>query len=364
MSTGDEPVLINAVLAATEPLTGLTLAELGASVQCLDTPDGYDLSVRLGFPVERHQHLLEPHLRQHLAESGCRLPGRIQFGWQVEAQGGHRVAPLPGVANVIAVASGKGGVGKSTVAVNLALALVAEGARVGLLDADIYGPSQPLLLGLAGQRPQGGDPGKVLPVSRGGLAMMSIGLLVGEDQPMAWRGPMATQALVQLLGDTQWGELDYLFVDMPPGTGDIQLTLSQRVPLSGAVIVTTPQEMSLLDARRGLQMFRKVEVPVLGVIENMSYHACPACGHREALFGSEGGRRVAERYAAPLLGELPLDARVRAGSDEGQPVVLALPDSELARGYRHAALATVAQLAARHVAQPGAFPKITVGDDE
>ena len=364
MSNGDEPVLINAALATTEPVTGLTLAQLGAEVQQVSAPGGYDLSIRLGFPVDRHRDALEAALRQHLAEVGCPLPGKVGIAWRVQGQASTRAAPLPGVANVIAVASGKGGVGKSTVAVNLALALVAEGARVGLLDADIYGPSQPLLLGLSGQRPQAGGPGKVLPMSRGGLAMMSIGLLVGEDQPMAWRGPMATQALVQLLGDTQWGELDYLFVDMPPGTGDIQLTLSQRVPLSGAIIVTTPQEMSLLDARRGLQMFRKVEVPVLGVIENMSYHACPACGHREALFGSEGGRQVAERYAVPLLGELPLDARVRAGSDQGQPVVLALPDSDLARGYRHAALAAVAQLAARQAAQPGSFPKITVGDDE
>lgn len=364
MSTGDEPVLINAVLSAREPVTGLALAALGAEVRLTRIGAGYDLSILVGFPVERHREALEASLRQQLAQAGYEAPGKVQFGWRVQALGNARVAPLPGVANVIAVASGKGGVGKSTVAVNLALALVAEGARVGLLDADIYGPSQPLLLGVVGHRPQAGDPGKVLPVSRGGLVMMSIGLLVGEDQPMAWRGPMATQALVQLLGDTQWGQLDYLLVDMPPGTGDIQLTLSQRVPLSGAIIVTTPQEMSLLDARRGLQMFRKVEVPVLGVIENMSYHACPSCGHREALFGSEGGRRVAERYSAPLLGELPLDARVRAGSDQGQPVVLALPDSDLAQGYRHAALAAVAQLAARHVAQPGAFPKITVGDDE
>ncbi len=234
----------------------------------------------------------------------------------------------------MAVASGKGGVGKSTTAANLALAWAAQGARVGLLDADIYGPSQPQMMGISGAKPQTTDGKHIMPLRAHGVEVMSIGFLIDAEQPMAWRGPMVTQALTQLLGDTTWGELDYLVVDMPPGTGDIQLTLAQRVPVSGAIIVTTPQDIALLDARKGLKMFEKVEVRVLGVVENMSVHVCSNCGHAEHIFGSGGGARMAEQYGVQLLGELPLDIRIREEADGGSPTVVADPGSERARAYR------------------------------
>ena len=233
--------------------------------------------------------------------------------------------PLANVKNIVAVASGKGGVGKSTTAANLALAWAAQGARVGLLDADIYGPSQPQMMGLAGVKPQSADGKHITPLRAHGVEVMSIGFMIDPEQPMAWRGPMVTQALTQLLGDTDWGELDYLVVDMPPGTGDIQLTLAQRVPVSGAIIVTTPQDIALLDARKGLKMFEKVEVRVLGVVENMSVHVCSHCGHVEHIFGSGGGARMAQQYGVQLLGELPLDIRIREEADGGSPTVVAEP---------------------------------------
>jgi ATP-binding protein involved in chromosome partitioning len=267
--------------------------------------------------------------------------------------------PLPGIRNVLAVASGKGGVGKSTVAVNLALGLALDGARVGLLDADIYGPSQPRMLGLSGERPSSRDGKRLEPPQAHGVRAMSIGFLIEEEQPMVWRGPMVTQALTQLLGDTNWGELDYLIVDMPPGTGDIQLTLSQRVPLSGAVIVTTPQDIALLDARKGLRMFQKVSVPVLGIVENMSTHVCSRCGHAEPVFGEGGGRRMAEEYGVRLLGQLPLDIRIREQTDGGRPTVVAEPDSPLGRAWRDLARRTAARLSLSGTGA-SAFPSITV----
>ncbi len=234
---------------------------------------------------------------------------------------------------MVAVASGKGGVGKSTTAANLALAWAAQGAKVGLLDADIYGPSQPLMMGLTGAKPVSTDGKHMAPLRAHGVEVMSIGFMIDPEQPMAWRGPMVTSALTQLLGDTTWGDLDYLVVDMPPGTGDIQLTLAQRVPVSGAVIVTTPQDIALLDARKGLKMFEKVEVRVLGVVENMSVHICTQCGHVEHVFGSGGGARMAAQYGVELLGELPLDIRIREDADGGSPTVVAEPASERARAY-------------------------------
>ncbi len=243
-----------------------------------------------------------------------------------------QLKPLTGIKNIVAVASGKGGVGKSTVAVNLALAWAAQGARVGLLDADIYGPSQPLMLGLEGQRPNSPDGKTLIPLKAHGISAMSIGFLIDAEQPMVWRGPMVTQALTQLLSETQWGELDYLVVDMPPGTGDIQLTLAQRVPVSGAVIVTTPQDIALADARKGLKMFEKVSVPVLGIVENMSLHVCSNCGHVEHIFGAGGGGRMAEQYGVSLLGELPLDAHIREEADGGKPTIVAAPDSGARQG--------------------------------
>nr|WP_246371214.1 iron-sulfur cluster carrier protein ApbC [Lysobacter penaei] len=259
------------------------------------------------------------------------------------------LTPRPGIRNILAVGSGKGGVGKSTTAVNLALALAADGAAVGVLDADIYGPSIPAMLGLSG-RPDSPDGKTIEPMRAHGVEAMSIGLLVDQDTPMIWRGPMATSALTQLLEQTRWGgdrELDYLVVDLPPGTGDIQLTLSQKIPVAGALIVTTPQEVATLDARKALKMFEKVEVPVLGLLENMAVHVCSHCGHAEHVFGSGGACAMADQYGVPLLGSLPLDVAIRTQGDAGVPVVAAAPDSAVAMAYREAARAVAAALARR-----------------
>ncbi|MEN4904073.1 iron-sulfur cluster carrier protein ApbC [Luteimonas sp. TWI662] len=257
--------------------------------------------------------------------------------------------PHPRIRNIIAVGSGKGGVGKSTTSVNLALALAADGARVGVLDADVYGPSIPTMLGLS-VKPDSPDGKSILPLQAHGIEAMSIGLLVDQDTPMIWRGPMATSALQQLLNDTRWGGedgLDYLLVDLPPGTGDIQLTLAQKIPVAGAVIVTTPQEVATLDARKALKMFEKVEVAVLGLVENMAQHVCSNCGHVEHLFGSGGGERMAERYGVPLLGALPLEIGIREQGDAGAPIVASAPDSAAAAAYRAVARAMVAELEKR-----------------
>ena len=256
------------------------------------------------------------------------------------------LAPSPRIRNVIAVGSGKGGVGKSTTAVNLALALQRLGAKVGVLDADVYGPSVPAMLGLSG-RPESPDNKSIEPMRAFGVEAMSIGLLVDVDAPMIWRGPMATSALTQLFTDTRWGDLDYLVVDLPPGTGDIQLTLAQKIPVAGAVIVTTPQEIATLDARKALKMFEKVNVPVLGIVENMAVHVCSNCGHAEHLFGQGGGEAMAAQYGVPLLGSLPLDLRIREQGDAGTPVVAAAPNSAPAQAYLAAAQAMAAQLATR-----------------
>jgi ATP-binding protein involved in chromosome partitioning len=256
------------------------------------------------------------------------------------------LSPLPRVRNILAVGSGKGGVGKSTTAVNLALALAAQGARVGVLDADVYGPSVPMMLGLSG-RPDSPDGKSIEPMRAHGIEAMSIGLMVESDTPMIWRGPMATSALTQLLGETLWGELDYLIVDLPPGTGDIQLTLAQKIPVAGAIVVTTPQDVATLDARKALKMFEKVQVPVLGIVENMAMHVCTQCGHVEHLFGQGGGERMAAQYGVPLLGSLPLELAIREQGDAGTPIVAAAPDSAAANAYRQLALQVAARLAAR-----------------
>jgi ATP-binding protein involved in chromosome partitioning len=266
--------------------------------------------------------------------------------------------PIQGVRNIIAVASGKGGVGKSTTAANLALGLAYDGAAVGLLDADIYGPSQPLMMGLSGEQPSSPDQRTMIAPVAYGVKVMSIGFLIDAEQPMVWRGPMVTQALVQLLETTRWDDLDYLIVDMPPGTGDTQLTLSQRVPVSGAVIVSTPQDIALLDARKGLRMFQKVEVPVLGIVENRSTHVCSNCGHEEHIFGAGGGRKMAEQYAVELLAELPLDIRIREQADGGKPTVVAEPASALGRAYIDLARRTSARLAT--IGSGPAFPSIEI----
>jgi ATPases involved in chromosome partitioning len=334
---------------------------LGASVRAVGVDgDRVSVDIQLGYPAEGYAALAAAEAKAALeAEPGI-AAAAVSVGWRVHA---HKVqgqmAPMPGVKNIIAVASGKGGVGKSTVSVNLALALAAEGAKVGLLDADIYGPSQQRMLGLSG-KPVSPDGKSIEPMRAHGLQAMSIGVLIEEDTPMIWRGPMVTQALMQLLNDTRWEELDYLIIDLPPGTGDIQLTLSQKVPVSGAVIVTTPQDIALLDARKALGMFRKVEVPVLGVIENMATHVCTNCGHEEHMFGHGGGARMAEEAGIPFLGELPLDIRIRQQADEGKPTVVAMPESDLAARYRAIARGAAARLSLQAKNKAISFPKIVI----
>jgi ATP-binding protein involved in chromosome partitioning len=348
--------------AYTDPYLGQTLDLVKAVGDVAVHSDSVAAELTFGFPVADYAPELKVALEAHLASelSGRRLDIRLKADIIAHAVQ-KTLKPLETVKNVIAVASGKGGVGKSTVAANLALAWAAQGARVGLLDADIYGPSQPQMMGLAGEKPTIEPDGKhMLPLRAHGVAVMSIGFMIDAEQPMVWRGPMVTQALTQLLGDTNWGALDYLVVDMPPGTGDIQLTLAQRVPVSGAVIVTTPQDIALLDARKGLKMFEKVEVRVLGVVENMSVHVCSRCGHVEHVFGSGGGARMAAQYGVPLLGELPLDMRIREDADGGSPTVVAEPGSPRAQKYMQMARRTAARLATLNKDYSKLFPKITI----
>ena len=319
------------------------------------------VDVELGFPCDGYRARLAGEISQRVEALDGVASVTVEIGWKVvthEVQKG--LKPLENVRNVIAVASGKGGVGKSTTAVNLALALSAEGASVGLLDADIYGPSQPQMLGVSGQRPASKDGRSLEPVMAHGIQSMSIGYLIEEDTPMVWRGPMVTQALEQLLGDTNWKDLDYLIIDLPPGTGDTQLTLSQKVPVSGAIIVTTPQDIALLDARKGLKMFEKVEVPVLGIVENMSIHICSNCGHEEHIFGEGGGQRMAEQYDVELLGALPLDIRIRTETDGGTPTVAMEPDGRIAEIYRGIARRASARLALQAKSYAHKFPNIVI----
>jgi ATP-binding protein involved in chromosome partitioning len=344
-----------------EPHLGMTLGEAGAIESVRAGPDGTVARLVLGFPVGGYREALSAALAAQLEQAGVAGTPVFEIESRIPAfVADPKQRPLPDIANVIAVASGKGGVGKSTVAANLALALAAQGARVGLLDADIYGPSQPRMMGIAGERPTTKD-GRTLEPPRGhGLPVMSIGFLVDADQPMVWRGPMATQALAQMLADTRWGPLDYLVVDMPPGTGDIQLTLTQRVPVSGAVIVTTPQEIALLDARKGLQMFRKVGVPVLGIVENMGLHRCPACGHESHIFDAGGGEAIAARYQTALLGQLPLDARIREQADSGAPTVVSDPGSPAAQAFHTSARRAAGALAASAIRGAARLPAISI----
>jgi ATP-binding protein involved in chromosome partitioning len=347
-----------------DPVIEQDLVSAGAVAGMVLEDEVLGITLRFGFPADRYERELQAEFGKLLGG----LPGvtkvKVEVQWDVEARSVQPgLTPLAGIRNIIAVASGKGGVGKSTTAVNLALALASEGAKVGILDADIYGPSQPRMLGLSGRRPTTSDGKRIHPLEAFGIACMSIGFLIDEDQPMIWRGPMVTQALQQLLGETNWGDLDYLIVDMPPGTGDIQLTLSQRVPVSGAVIVTTPQDIALLDARKGLRMFEKVKVPVLGIVENMSLHVCSNCGHQEPIFGSGGGERMAEQYGVPLLGNLPLDIHIREEADAGQPSVVADPDGPAARAYLDIARRMASRLAAGGSLPGAKFPTISFEDD-
>ena len=318
------------------------------------------LDVVLGFPAKGYHAELTAKLKEKISAIAGVSDVSVNVSTNIVAHSVQKgVEPIKGIKNIIAVASGKGGVGKSTTAVNLALALSAEGANVGILDADIYGPSQPRMLGVHG-KPESKDGKTLEPMTSYHLQAMSIGFLVDEETPMIWRGPMVTQALQQLLKDTNWTDLDYLVIDLPPGTGDIQLTLAQQVPVSGAVIVTTPQDIALLDARKGLKMFQKVEVPVLGVIENMSIHICTNCGHEEHIFGSGGGQRMSDQADVDFLGALPLDIRIREETDAGKPTVVAEPESRIAQIYRDIARRTAAKLSLQAKNYAAKFPKIVI----
>ena len=318
-----------------------------------------NVRVTVGYPIALAAPAIEAQIKSALTD--VNVPVTVDVHAQIESHVVQRNLPLlKGVKNLIAVASGKGGVGKSSTAVNLALALARHGARVGLLDADIYGPSIPQMLGIGGQQPHSPDGKHIEALRAHGIALMSIGFLVDAESPMVWRGPMVTSALEQLLRDTLWGELDYLVVDMPPGTGDIQLTLAQKVPVTGSVIVTTPQDIALLDARKGIRMFEKVGVPILGIVENMSVHICSNCGHVEPIFGEGGGAALGTDYQVPLLGKLPLDLRIRVGLDAGQPIVAADPDSPISQLYLDIALKVAGAVAARARDTSHKFPKIVI----
>ena len=318
------------------------------------------VDVVLGFPAAGYHQELESGLLEQVKKIDGVTRVDINIKDTIVSHSVQRgVKPFANIKNIIAIASGKGGVGKSTTAVNLALALSAEGANTGILDADIYGPSQPLMLG-AREKPQTHDGKSMEPIISHGIQSMSIGYLIDEEAPMIWRGPMVTQALEQLLRDTNWRNLDYLVVDLPPGTGDTQLTLAQKIPVSGAVIVTTPQDIALLDARKALRMFEKVDVPVLGIIENMSTHICSNCGHEEHIFGEGGGRRMAQQYGVDLLGSLPLDIGIRENADGGHPSVIAEPEGRIARIYRDIARRVAAYLSLQGKDYSAKFPNIVI----
>jgi ATP-binding protein involved in chromosome partitioning len=343
-----------------DPHTGLDLVA-GHAVRGVGVDGGsVAVDLQLAYPARSWHPALEAEVRRVVGALDGVSRVTVDIGTRVLA---HRVqkdlTPLPGVRNIVAVASGKGGVGKSTTAVNLALALAAEGGKVGILDADIHGPSIPMMLGLSG-KPQSPDGKNIEPMRAHGVQAISIGLFLGDDTPAIWRGPMTTQYLQQLLTTTLWQDLDYLVIDLPPGTGDIQLTLSQRVPVSAAIVVTTPQDIALLDARKALRMFEKVEVPVLGIVENMAVHVCSHCGHAEHVFGEGGGERMAAQYGVPLLGSLPLDIRIREQADSGRPTVAADPGSAVAATYREIARRTAARLSLQARNKSIAFPGIVI----
>jgi len=362
-SSVSEAALLQALKTVIDPESGQPLIG-GRAPKTLGIEGGrVSLEIDIGYPA-RSRH---PALREVLAAAARSVPGvedvQVAITTRVETHAVQRgVALLPGVKNIVAVASGKGGVGKSTTAANLALALAAEGARVGILDADIYGPSQPMMMGLEG-RPDTTDGKTMEPLQNYGVQVMSIGFLVEPDQAMIWRGPMATQALDQLLRQTNWKDLDYLIVDMPPGTGDIALTLSQRVPLTGAVIVTTPQDIALLDATKGLKMFEKVGVPILGIVENMAVHVCSQCGHAEHIFGEGGAARMADTHGVEVLGALPLAMNIREQADGGRPTVVAEPDSEAAQRYRAIARRVALKIALKAKDFSSKFPAIHISKD-
>ncbi len=354
-----EADVLNVLRGLTDPNTGRDYVTSRSVRNLKVAGDAVALEIELGYPAKTQQAAISAELGEAL-----RLAGAAKLELTVSS----RVVPhavqrglklVPGVKNIIAVASAKGGVGKSTTAVNLALALAAEGCTVGLLDADIYGPSQPMMLGISG-KPETTDGKSLEPMMGHGIQAISIGFLIDDDTPMVWRGPMVTQALEQLLRDTRWRDLDYLVIDLPPGTGDIQLTLAQRVPVTGAVIVTTPQDIALIDARRGMKMFEKVGVPILGVVENMSVHVCEKCGHESHIFGAGGAEALCRDYGTELLGQLPLDIRIRELADAGRPTVVSDPDSRAADTYRRIARRCAVRIADLQKDMSGKIPSIVV----
>lgn len=362
MAVSEQDVL-QALAVVLDPHTGKDFVSTRALRNLHISGGDVAFDVELGYPAKS----LIPALRSSLVAAAKGVPGVTNVSanvtFKVIAHAVQRgVQLLAGVKNIVAVASGKGGVGKSTTAVNLALALAAEGAKVGLLDADIYGPSQPMMMGITG-KPDSHDGKTMEPLTNYGVQVMSIGFLVEPDQAMIWRGPMATQALDQLLRQTNWQDLDYLIVDMPPGTGDIQLSLSQRVPITGAVIVTTPQDIALLDAKKGIQMFEKVGVPILGIVENMAVHVCTNCGHAEHIFGEGGGQRMAQDYKMDYLGALPLDMQIRLQADSGKPTVVAEPDGSVAQIYKQVARSVAVKIAQQAKDFSSKFPSIKVSQD-
>lgn len=343
-----------------DPHFDLSLLESKAVKDIQVNGGSVTIDLSMGYPCKRWADTLKSMVSEALAEHAGVPDAIVNVSHNIIAHSvQHGVKRLENVKNIIAVASGKGGVGKSTTSVNLALALASEGATVGLLDADIYGPSQPRMMGLAGQ-PESKDGKSLEPMENYGVQTMSIGFLIDEETPMIWRGPMVTQALEQLLNDTKWRDLDYLIIDLPPGTGDTQLTLAQKVPVSGAVIVTTPQDIALLDARKGLKMFEKVEVPILGIVENMSTHVCGQCGHEEHIFGEGGGQTMASEAGIDLLGSLPLELNIRLQADTGKPTVVSDPDSRTAEVYREIARRAAARLSKQAKDYSSKFPNIVI----
>ena len=361
--TVTEQALLDALKGVVDPNTGHDFVS-GKAIKNLSIQEGdVSFDVELGYPAKSQI----PEFRKTLIAAAKKVAGvsnvSVNMTTKIFAHAVQRgVQLLPKVKNIIAVASGKGGVGKSTTAVNLALALAAEGASVGILDADIYGPSQPMMMGIEG-RPESEDGQTMEPLENYGVQVMSIGFLVDADEAMIWRGPMATQALEQLLRQTNWKELDYLIVDMPPGTGDIQLTLAQRVPMTGAVIVTTPQDIALIDAKKGLKMFEKVSVPILGLVENMAVHVCSNCGHVEHIFGAEGGKKMAAEYGMAYLGALPLNMQIREQADNGKPTVVADPEGEVAGIYKAVARQVALAVAAKNKDYSNKFPSIKISKE-
>ena len=354
-----ESLVKDALGKLVDPNTGKDFVSTRAARNIKCSGSDVSLDIELGYPGKSQHEPIRRQVIQALKQAGAANVAANVTSRVVSHAVQRGVKLIPGIKNIIAVASGKGGVGKSTTAVNLALALASEGAAVGMLDADIYGPSQPMMLGIAG-RPESKDGKRLEPMEGHGLQAISIGFLIDIDTPMVWRGPMVTQALEQLLKDTNWRELDYLVVDLPPGTGDIQLTLAQKVPVTGAVIVTTPQDIALIDARKGLKMFEKVGIPILGVVENMSFHTCSKCGHESHIFGSGGAEKMSKDYSTELLGQLPLDEAIRSHADSGKPTVVSDPDGKVTEIYRRIARRCAVKIAESQRDMTSKFPNIVV----